>query len=63
MLAVAIFGALSYGALFAFRIAAEGTLPYALVPFGLLLLAGAAAVVVAMLVSGLRALERWRPGE
>jgi hypothetical protein len=63
MLALTIFGALSYGALFAFRIAADGTLPYALVPFGLLLLAGAAAVVAAMLVSGLRALERWRPGE
>ena len=63
MVAVAIFGALSYGALFAFQLAAAGTLAALLVPVGLLLLAGAAAVVGGMLFAGLRALESWRPGE
>lgn len=63
MLLVAIFGALSYGALFAFQLAAGGTLAQLLVPLGFLLLAGAAAVVAGMLAAGLRALERWRPGE
>jgi putative ABC exporter len=63
MLMVAVFGALSYGALVALVFAAGGTLPALLVPVGLLLLASSAAVVGGMLFVGLRALERWRPGE
>jgi Putative ATP-binding cassette len=63
MLMIAVFGALSYGALAAFWFAAGGTLAPLLIPAGLLLLAGSAAVVGGMLLVGLRALERWRPGE
>jgi len=63
MLMIAVFGALSYGALVAFWFAANGTLAPLLVPAGLLLLASSAAVVGGMLLVGLRALERWRPGE
>jgi len=60
---VGLFGLLSYGALLAFQLAARGELPLALVPFGVLLLAGSAAVVGGMLLTALRYLERWRPGE
>ena len=63
MVMIAVFGALSYGALVAFLFAAGGTLPPLLVPVGLVLLASSAAVVGGMLLVGLRALERWQPGE
>ncbi len=63
MTMLALFGGLSYGALFAFRYAAEGMLPALLVPVGLLAMAGAAVIVIGMLIAGWRALERWRPGE
>ena len=60
---LALFGGLSFGALFAFRPSADGVLPALLVPVGLLATAGAATIVAGMLIAGLRALERWRPGE
>ena len=63
MVMLALFGAFSYGAFFAFWFAATGTLPALLVPLGLLSLAGSAAIVGGMLVAGLRALEGRRPGE
>jgi Putative ATP-binding cassette len=63
MIMIAVFGALSYGALAAFWFAAGGTLAPLLLPAGLLLLASSAAVVGGMLLVGLRALEHWRPGE
>lgn len=63
MVALAVFGAFSYGALVAFRFAAGGSLPLLLVPLGVVLLAGSAGVVAGMLRAGLRALESWRPGE
>ena len=61
MLAVAVFGALSYGALWIFQLAAGGLL--FLLPAGIALLAAGAAVVGGMLMFGLRALEAWRPGD
>jgi hypothetical protein len=63
MVMVALFGALSYGALLVFRFAATGAFPAAFVALGILLLAVSAAVVAGTLTVGLRALERWRPGE
>ncbi len=60
---VAVFGVLSFGGLLALQLAAGGELPLLLVPFGVLLLAGSAAIVGGMLVTALRYLERWRPGE
>jgi Putative ATP-binding cassette len=63
MLVMAVFFGLSYGALGAVWFAAAGRLTAFLVPLGILLLALAAAVVGGMLVAGLTALERWRPGE
>jgi hypothetical protein len=60
---VAVFAVLSFGGLLALQLAASGELPLLLAPFGVLLLAGSAAIVGGMLVTALRYLERWRPGE
>ena len=63
MVVMAVFFALSYGALAAFWFAASGNLTPFLVPLGILLLGVAAAVVGATLFAGLSALQRWRPGD
>jgi hypothetical protein len=63
MVVMVLFFALSYGALAAFWFAAAGTLTPFLVPLGILLLGVAAVVVGAMLLAGLAALQRWRPGD
>jgi hypothetical protein len=63
MVVLAVFFGLSYGALAAFYFAAGGILSPFLVPAGIVLLAVAAAVVGGMLLAGLAALERWRPGD
>jgi len=63
MALIGVFGALSYGALFAFRLAADGTMTPLLAAAAILLLAAAGAIVAGILAFGLRALERWRPGE
>jgi Putative ATP-binding cassette len=59
MVMLGVFGTLSYGGVFIFQLGAGGSL--FLIPIGVAMLAGAAAVVGGMLIFGLRALERWRP--
>jgi len=63
MALIGVFGALSYGALFAFRLAADGIMTPLSAAAAILLLAAAGAIVAGILALGLRALERWRPGE
>jgi len=62
--AVAAFVGLTYGAVLALTSAPElGAWAPALVGLGVLLLGGGTVVVAAMLLMGLRGLERWQPGD
>jgi len=62
--ALAMFAGLTYGAVLALTSAPElGAWAPALVGLGVLLLGGGTVVVAAMLLMGLRGLERWQPGD